>query len=166
MNTVLEKWKLWAAIWGSSPKCFILINNAKLRKSNSYYNSFIIFIESLLWFLHVHSFFDSLFLVFEFTVLCIRIFAVVYLMLPLFTLILDFIFFYFVGFTVIVCSMINCTQNLVVCLKSVIYFGATVVTIFVLMIMVSLMQLPLIYSYIQSNITLDLRPLKCFLYLR
>ena len=57
--------------------------------------------------------------------------------------------------------MINCTQNLVVCFKSVIYFGATVVTIFVLMIMVSLMQLPSIYGYRQSNITLDFRPLKC-----
>ena len=73
-----------------------------LRKSNSYYNSFIIFIESLLWFLHVHSFFDFLFLVFEFTVLydlsmvkkicsvyfCCGVFIVT--LRPLFTLILDF----------------------------------------------------------------------------
>ena len=53
---------------------------------------------------------------------------------------------YFVEFTVIVCSMINCTQESCSML-CVIYFGATVVTIFVLMIMVSLMQLPSIYGY-------------------
>ena len=94
--------RLWAAIWGSSPKCFILINNAKLRKSNSYHNSFTISIESLLWFLHVHSFFDFLLLVFEFTVLydlsmdkkicsvyfCCGVFIVT--LRPLFSLILDF----------------------------------------------------------------------------